>query len=446
MAGLLDSLFATPGDQAMWATGAGLLGVRRGEEGNALMQGLKTYNLAQESQRRNKHQELLEQQMRMQLEEQRQQQADAAAKRAFFGNQSNLMNPAVPAVQGNEMDGGEPGAPASPKELGQIAQALIQSGQPALVAQGFQMMQKDNTPHTLADGAILVQGGKVVAENKKDPRIANASDANKKMQELVAMGIPPEVAQKLAYGMVDISPNAEGATITDKLQYLMGQQPRPQAPAAPQAQRAPFPSNGYDPNPGDVHPSQFRPGEVLTPPPGARATPPKVPGITDTGAAARADKRSFEQVNVLRDDFNKRPEVVTYKQAKPVFDAAKNAPDTPQGDLQLIYAVGKVLDPNSVVREGEMSLVIKSGSPMERLVGTTRYVANGKGKLTPQARQRLLDALEPRVKEYEAAYNRTVTGVSQMARQRGLDPSEIIVGGDPPTTRSRADILKQYGI
>lgn len=52
--GLLDGLFATPSDQALWALGSGLLGVRRGNEGRAMLGAMGAYNQAQQEQRRNR--------------------------------------------------------------------------------------------------------------------------------------------------------------------------------------------------------------------------------------------------------------------------------------------------------------------------------------------------------------------------------------------------------
>ncbi|MBA2412576.1 MAG: hypothetical protein H0V63_07085 [Burkholderiaceae bacterium] len=43
---MFDQMFGSPNDQAMWAMGAGLLGVRRGDEGKALMGGMNAYNQA----------------------------------------------------------------------------------------------------------------------------------------------------------------------------------------------------------------------------------------------------------------------------------------------------------------------------------------------------------------------------------------------------------------
>jgi hypothetical protein len=54
MAGLFDRALGTPNDQALWALGSGLLGVRRGNEGRAAMGAMEAYNQAQQEQRRNK--------------------------------------------------------------------------------------------------------------------------------------------------------------------------------------------------------------------------------------------------------------------------------------------------------------------------------------------------------------------------------------------------------
>lgn len=69
MAGLLDSLFATPNDQAMWALGSGLLGVRRGNEGAALQNAMQVYNQAKNQQAEDEYRRLRLQQMQKQLQD-----------------------------------------------------------------------------------------------------------------------------------------------------------------------------------------------------------------------------------------------------------------------------------------------------------------------------------------------------------------------------------------
>ena len=66
MPGLLDAVWADPSGQALTSLGAGLLGVRRGNEGAAIQNALRTFPLEQESQRRNQVTEAQMQEMRSQ--------------------------------------------------------------------------------------------------------------------------------------------------------------------------------------------------------------------------------------------------------------------------------------------------------------------------------------------------------------------------------------------
>jgi len=129
----------------------------------------------------------------------------------------------------------------------------------------------------------------------------------------------------------------------------------------------------------------------------------------------------------LRKEFNSLPNVKAYKEVLPLVESAKKAPDTGYGDLQLIYTVGKVLDPGSVVREGELSLVIKSGSVMENILGTTRLQLAGKGRISPDMRRKMVEMLNERVNAYGQAYKSEFDQYSEYAKEAGFDP-EMIVG------------------
>ena len=146
----------------------------------------------------------------------------------------------------------------------------------------------------------------------------------------------------------------------------------------------------------------------------------------DANVIAQGGK-AREDIDGIRKEFNALPEVKNYKEAVPVLQAARKAKDDPAGDLALVYAVGKVLDPNSVVREGEMTLVLKSGSVLERVMGAAR-VNFGKGRLTPEMRQRLTGMLEQRVGEYEGQYQNSRKTFEDIAKTRGYDPGQIFSG------------------
>ena len=156
--------------------------------------------------------------------------------------------------------------------------------------------------------------------------------------------------------------------------------------------------------------------------------------------AAVAGGKAREDVDGIRKEFNALPEVKNYRSVVPVIESARKASDTPQGDLALVYAVGKALDPNSVVREGEMALVLKSGSLMERIVGSTR-MNFGKGRLTPEMRTKLLGMLDQRANEYKTQHDAARQTYEGIAKERGYDPSQIFTdaAGGPKRIASDAD-------
>ncbi len=133
----------------------------------------------------------------------------------------------------------------------------------------------------------------------------------------------------------------------------------------------------------------------------------------------------------MRKEFSALPEVKNYKAVKPIMASIAKAPDTPAGDLDLIYAVGKVLDPDSVVREGEMTLVIKSGSPLQRFEGTVNYIMRGKGRLPQGQRQELLNMLQGRVGGLEQAYNQARATYEPMVTRSGLNPANVFTEFEP---------------
>lgn len=128
----------------------------------------------------------------------------------------------------------------------------------------------------------------------------------------------------------------------------------------------------------------------------------------------------------LRKEFNALPEVKNYKTVLPIIESVNRAPDTPAGDIDLIYGVGKIMDPDSVVREGEMNIVIKSGSPAQRLTGFLEYVQGG-GRLTQDQRKQLIEVMESRVKGLEENYTRARGAYGGIATKQGLDPEDIFI-------------------
>lgn len=369
--GLLDSLFSSPSDQALWALGSGLLGVRRGNEGAAMMNAMSTYNAAQQDQRKTKLADAQMQEILAQAKERQQRaaQLELATKK--------------------QQDG-----------LDYLRTGGYQPGATVMKPETMQARQFD--PLRLIE-LFGPEGAKSIMESKnwgmnKVARTIETTDpqGNKIVRQVDDYGRPvgQDTRGYVAPQLVDVGDRKFFATPAAGQSYGVGISP---------AERVTM--RGQD--------ITVR-GQDLT---DARAR--------ETNAATGAAK-AFESTSSLRKEFEDRPDVKNYRQALPVFVAAKNAPNTPQGDINLIYAVGKVLDPTSVVREGEMTMVVNSGTAEDRIKGYINYLQGG-GRLTPTAREKLLAAVGTRVTEYENQAMSSANEYRRIAKTRGLDPTEVVV-------------------
>lgn len=143
-------------------------------------------------------------------------------------------------------------------------------------------------------------------------------------------------------------------------------------------------------------------------------------------AEAAAPLKAAKNVQQLRKEFRGLQSVKDYETVLPLIKSAEKAPDNGYGDLQLIYTAGKILDPGSVVREGELALTLASGSPLQRLLGTTRFTMEKGGRLPPKLRQQLVGMLQERVNATQQAYTRDYDQYAQYANEAGIDPGGVV--------------------
>ena len=150
------------------------------------------------------------------------------------------------------------------------------------------------------------------------------------------------------------------------------------------------------------------------------------------------DTLVFNRTNKLRDDFSSLPEVKAWNVIQPTLVAARQAAkDTTGGsDLNLVYAMGKIMDPNSVVREGELQMAGNTGSLGQKVQGYYKSVANG-GRLPPNVKQDLLNQIESRSKAQENLYNNTKKKYTEIAKRNQLNPEDLFVEGiTAPATKA----------
>jgi hypothetical protein len=133
-----------------------------------------------------------------------------------------------------------------------------------------------------------------------------------------------------------------------------------------------------------------------------------------------------KNVQPLRKEFEGLDSVKSFKTSLPLLVSARKAPDNGYGDLQLIYTAGKILDPGSVVREGELALTVAAGSPLQRIIGQTRFSTENGGRLTPQTRKQILEMLNERVLAYRQAFDQDRERFGTYAEEAGGKREDVI--------------------
>ncbi|TAK84364.1 MAG: hypothetical protein EPO20_14855 [Betaproteobacteria bacterium] len=134
----------------------------------------------------------------------------------------------------------------------------------------------------------------------------------------------------------------------------------------------------------------------------------------------------FKDVTTLRKEWNDLPEVKAYKDVIALVESARNTPDTRAGDIQIAYAVGKTLDPNSVVREGELKLTGEAATLPEKIKGEMRSLVMGKGRMTPETRAQLVAMLDNAVTQREKTYRQAETTYRAIAEKNRIPVDQVI--------------------
>ena len=144
----------------------------------------------------------------------------------------------------------------------------------------------------------------------------------------------------------------------------------------------------------------------------------------------------------LRKEFEGLKPVADYMTVLPLYRRAATAPDTRAGDISVIYALGKMFDPTSVVREGELILSKNAAPWLVKVASEANSQISGKGAIAPETRKQIVEALKGQVDSMRVGYQRERERFTQYAPSYGVDPNEI-VGSDPAEAYSDAPKAKK---
>lgn len=146
-----------------------------------------------------------------------------------------------------------------------------------------------------------------------------------------------------------------------------------------------------------------------------------------TRDAAAITKQGASETE-LRKEYAALPEVKSYKEAIPAYNAIVKASQSnnPQADINLVYGLAKLYDPTSVVREGEYNTIAQSQTIPEWLKGMAQRLVGG-GKLTAETKKQILEQAGIRINSYRSEAEGARQGYEAIATRNGLKPANVFV-------------------
>jgi hypothetical protein len=205
------------------------------------------------------------------------------------------------------------------------------------------------------------------------------------------------------------------------------------APAAPTAAAAAVPAAPIVPQGQVAGGGSATAGAVPGAPAAASATA-VVPPIVNPNADRVVETRPGSSIE-LRKEVMQQPSITTYSAAVPMYNVMVKAaqgdtenallPDS-SADLNIIYAVAKLFDPGSVVREGELKLAQGTAPIADMLEAAWTKAITGEGLMTPEMRANLIHQGQIRMEQYRISKNLTHNQYTDIAKQTGIDPAMVI--------------------
>lgn len=272
-------------------------------------------------------------------------------------------------------------------------------------------MQRDNSRRTqvvdTAEGQKLID----LDTGEEIRRVGAAKDGWTLMtpDEMKAAGLQDGVYQK----------NARG-----EIQLVSGSEPEKQAPQLIDIQDPTDPSKSIK---WDV--TNGRPYVIggAAAPTGAAPAAAGMPPVVARPVGKRDENPAFDREQGLRKEIEGLAPVKGWRQVAPAVNSAFKtfSTNTRASDLDLVFAVGKTLDPDSVVREGEQVQIAKTGSLPDQIVG---YISalNGGGRLPPETRRPLLEMLRTRAGEWNTSAKAEVERYKPIVGQYELKEENVL--------------------
>ncbi|WP_018898894.1 hypothetical protein [Rhizobium sp. 2MFCol3.1] len=154
-------------------------------------------------------------------------------------------------------------------------------------------------------------------------------------------------------------------------------------------------------------------------------TPQQKQAATDARAAKQA---AFKDEQDLRKEYTSSPVYKRWDEVRASFDriASSAKQDNGAGDLGIIYGYMKVLDPGSVVREGEFATAEQASGVPTQILNLYNKAVNGE-RLTPEQRKMFVSAAQDLYAAEAGKLGELNTRYSGIAGTHGFDAGRIVV-------------------
>lgn len=161
--------------------------------------------------------------------------------------------------------------------------------------------------------------------------------------------------------------------------------------------------------------------------------------VPDPKGDLAADKEGFDRESALWKEYMAAEPVKTYQALRNSYERIRQsaAADSGPGDLGLIFNYMKMLDPGSVVREGEFATAENAGGVGQQISNIYNKIVNGE-RLTPELRQQFLKAAESLYSEASSNLETINRSMDTRAKGWGVDGSRIITAPESYGSTSAA--------
>jgi len=145
-------------------------------------------------------------------------------------------------------------------------------------------------------------------------------------------------------------------------------------------------------------------------------------------AAQKQENSSFDDEAKLRDTWLKNDLTKNTQKVSEAYEKVKASADDPSaaGDLSLIFGYMKMLDPGSVVREGEFATAQNAAGIPDRISNAYNRALNGE-RLNQNQRADFINQANNTLKSQVKNQDLFDKQISELAKRRGFNPDNIVL-------------------